>query len=354
MVVRKTASKLKQNTVVTLDYARASDHSQRPNKGPIVRIHILGAMRATSYLGHDVLPRGRKARAILGTLCLAEGTRIPRSRLATMLWDRVPDFQGRASFRQAFRELTVAFGPLADELIFSNRETIWLDHTKCWIDVPAILSPETQSLQRSKLVAHCSGELFEELDNVSGAFGLWLLSERTRYNEKLRKLLEAELKHANGANPDADERAEIARRLIDFDPTHEGASRILMRALAEKGERAQALREYARCREALKSTLEVEPSPETHALYEAIRSFSAREERESTPPAPVAAKKKPAKPQPAAARSRLRVGVLPLLATRAPQDDELAFSLSQEIAAALARFRWFDVIAPVALRRRDD
>ena len=62
-------------------------------------------MRATSYLGDNVLPRGRKARAVLGCLCLAGGARVPRSRLATMLWDRVPDFQGRASFRQAFREL---------------------------------------------------------------------------------------------------------------------------------------------------------------------------------------------------------------------------------------------------------
>src|SRR5262245_41031188 len=142
MVVRKTASKLKQNTVVTLDYARASDHSQRPNKGPIVRIHILGAMRATSYLGHDVLPRGRKARAILGCLCLAAGARIPRSRLAAMLWDRVPDFQGRASFRQAFRELVVAFGPLANELISADRETIRLKTSSCWIDALAVLAPE--------------------------------------------------------------------------------------------------------------------------------------------------------------------------------------------------------------------
>jgi len=271
-----------------------------------------------------------------------------------MLWDRVPDFQGRASFRQAFRELMVAFGPLADELIFSNRETIWLDTSQCWIDVLAILSSETKSTQRSKLVTHCSGELLEELDNVSGAFGLWLLSERTRYNEKLRKLLEAELRHVDGDNPDADERAEIARRLIDFDPTHEGASRILMHALAEKGERAQALREYARCREALKSTLDVEPSPATHALYEAIRSFTAREEKEPAAPPPVASKRKGAKQPPPVHRNRLRVGVLPLLATGAPQEDELAFSLSQEIAAALARFRWFDVIAPVALKRRDD
>ncbi len=85
-------------------------------------------MRATSYLGDSVLPRGRKARAVLGSLCLAGGARVPRGRLATMLWDRVSDFQGRASFRQAFRELIVAFGPLADDLISADRETIRLEY----------------------------------------------------------------------------------------------------------------------------------------------------------------------------------------------------------------------------------
>src|SRR5262249_1104144 len=33
-----------------------------------------------------------------------------------------------------------------------------------------------------------------------------------------------------------------------------------------------------------------------------------------------------------------------------PGEGDLAFSLSQEIAAGLARFRWFDVIAPIALQ----
>jgi tetratricopeptide (TPR) repeat protein len=43
---------------------------------------------------------------------------------------------------------------------------------------------------------------------------------------------------------------------------------------------------------------------------------------------------------------------LPFLASNSTQEENIAFSLSQEIAAALARFRWFDVIAPVSLMRR--
>ena len=159
---------------------------------------------------------------------------------------------------------------------------------------------------------------------------------------------------AHGEHADARARAEIARRLIMFDQTHEGASRILMRALADMGERPQALREFARCRDALKLTLDVEPSPETCALYEAIRSFSVREDKDepAAPPAPPR-KRRQGKIAPAPSRNRLRVGVLPFLAARSSRDEGVALSLSQEIAAALARFRWFDVIAPVALKRRD-
>src|SRR6266705_2308270 len=104
----------------------------RPRRGtarPIVRIHLLGAMRATTYLGDDVLPRGRKARAILGYLCLAAGERVPRAHLATMLWGRLPRTgdRDRAKLNQALSRISTAFGPLADELIIADRETVALD-----------------------------------------------------------------------------------------------------------------------------------------------------------------------------------------------------------------------------------
>ena len=126
MQKRISPAELKQ--VIPLE--AAGHPSQTQSAGAVARIHILGAMRATSYLGHDILPRGRKARAILGCLCLASGKRIARSRLAAMLWDRVPEFQARASFRQAYRELVVAFGPLAKELISADRETIGLNTSR--------------------------------------------------------------------------------------------------------------------------------------------------------------------------------------------------------------------------------
>jgi len=50
--------------------------------------------------------------------------------------------------------------------------------------------------------------------------------------------------------------------------------------------------------------------------------------------------------QPLPGRNRLRVAVLPFEGKGTEREETLASSLSHEIAAALARFRWFDVISP--------
>ena len=348
---KKIAGK-ERNTVIQLGLGR--EREVGGSDRPIVRIHVRGSMRATTYLGTDVLPRGKKARAILGYLSLTVGQRVPRARLAAMLWDRAPDTQARSSFRQALHELLLAMGPLANELISADRETIKLNANLCWIDAAAILAAETTSenLSRSELSALCTGELLEELDGISESFDHWLLGERTRFTQQLSDLLEAELNNLAQSKADLKLKVSNFRRLIAFDPTHEGASRALMRALAELGERAQALREYERCRNALRKALDVEPSPETRALANAIRTFSGRD-GEASRATTSTSLRDGAKAQLAPAhRRRLRVGVLSFLATRERDDQNLAFSLSQEIAAGLARFRWFDVIAPASLARK--
>ena len=337
--------------VVPLDRSRSPEVASAVTR-PLVRIHLLGSMRATTYLGDNVLPHGRKSRAILACLCLAFGMPVRRARLAALLWDRVPDDQARKSFRQSLRELVRAMGPLAAELISADRETVRFDMGQCWIDAVALLSPQASAANlRSDLAGLCNGELLEELEGASSSFDQWLLAERTRFTEQLRSLLEAELVQLTQLEQDPGKRASAARRLITFDPTHEGASRALMRALSDMGERAQAVREFHRCRTALKKSLDVEPSAETQALYKAIRAFVGRLDHDKSNAAAILPPPRKVDAPPSANQHRLRVGVLPFLVSGSSREEGLAVSLSQEIAAALARFRWFDVIAPVSLMR---
>jgi DNA-binding SARP family transcriptional activator/Tfp pilus assembly protein PilF len=328
-------------------------HACRPTAHPIVRIHLLGPMRATSYLGDDVLPRAKKARAALGYLCLAFGARVPRARIASMLWDRVSAAQARTSFRQAVSELISATGPLATELIATGRATIRFNTDACWIDALALMESSSSDATRTDLAVLCAGELLEGLEEVSGSFGQWLLKERIRFKEKLKGSLDTVLQQIDRPGSNANRLAAVAGRLISFDPTHQGASRALMRALTKLGEREQALREYERCREALMTAFRVKPSIESERLYEAIRAQSVRKgEFTRTPPAASTQPGDDGAHAPLPERNRLRVGVLSFDATGCENEQDLALSLSHEVATALARFRWFDVISPVAMMQR--
>jgi adenylate cyclase len=289
------------------------ERSEEPRQHgrPVVRIHLLGPMRATTYLGENILPHGRRARAVLGYLCLAAGEHAARADLARLLWDRIPSPAARTNLRQALRELSSSFGDLAKELIVSGRDVIRLNVEACWVDALAALTldPAPDDVPHRELLALCRGELLEDLDGASASFDRWLIGERTRVSGRLRALLEAQL-------------ARTA--------TRSNAARALTRALAGMRERTQALEAKARGRERWRTALVTE-----------TRDPSATPENAERAPIP---------PVPAQARDRLRVGVLPFLAPASQREEDLAFSLSQEIAAALARFRWFDVIAPISLR----
>jgi DNA-binding SARP family transcriptional activator/TolB-like protein len=278
---------------------------------PVVRIHLLGPMQATTYLGENILPHGRRARAVLGYLCLAAGEHVPRAELARLLWDRISKPAARTNLRQALRELSSSFGDLAKELITSGRDVIRLNVEACWVDALAALAldPAADDVPHRELLGLCRGELLADLDGASASFDGWLVGARTRVSGRLHALLEAQLGRAE---------------------TRSNAARALTRALAGMRERARALEANARRREQWQTALRTE----------AAHSPASGDGAEPSPVAPVSAQ----------ARDRLRVGVLPFLAPASQREEDLAFSLSQEIAAALARFRWFDVIAPISLR----
>src|SRR5262249_42379712 len=301
----------------------------------IVRIHLLGSMRATSYLGDDVLPRSKKARATLGYLSLAVAP-VPRARIASLLWDRVSADQARASFRQALSELTSAMGPLAAELITTGRASVRLNTAACWIDALALVGSSYSDSARADLAVLCAGELLESFDEVSASFGQWLAKERIRFKERIGNSLDAVLQQIDRGDFDPAEVAAVARRLISFDPTHQGASQALIRALAKLGEREQALCEYERGRDAVWERLRVKPWTETEQLYQRIRKERPAQKIDSGVPTVAIQEQTPRNiPE----RSRLRVGVLPFEADDSRNERGLAVSLSHEIAAALARFR---------------
>jgi DNA-binding SARP family transcriptional activator/TolB-like protein/Flp pilus assembly protein TadD len=255
---------------------------------PVIRIHLLGAMRATSCLGHNVLPAGKRARALLGYLCLAGGREVDRAGVASMLWEEASLDGARTNLRQVVHELSAAFGEFAEELLTSTRCSLRLHVDACWIDALAARECDAADADDIAMAVHafCPGELLEDLDGVSEQFDEWLLHERLRMTERQRHLL---------------------HRAIPLAESDSAALRGLARLLGEVDDRAAALAGYTR-------------------RGEALRQAAARDS------------------------DRLRVGVLPFLTRGTAGEDDLAFGLAQEISSALSRFRWFDAIKLLSYR----
>jgi TolB-like protein/DNA-binding SARP family transcriptional activator len=237
------------------------------------RVYLVGTMRAIAPGGADFLPRGRKTRGLLACLCLAQGERVSRGRLVGLLWDRSAEAQARMSLRQALSELNSIVNRHVPNLVEIDRDSVRLDSRRCWIDALAIIEASADATaDTSNLVQPYSERLLEDLDGITPSFDQWLVAERTRFEDRVRKILEAELDRLTEQNARPEVRAAAARRLINFEPTHEGAVRSLMLSFAQMGDRAQAIREFERCRQALQSMLDLPPSKETTGVYEAIRA----------------------------------------------------------------------------------
>jgi TolB-like protein/DNA-binding SARP family transcriptional activator len=239
----------------------------------LARIYLVGTMRAIAPGGADLLPRGRKTRGLLACLCLAHGERVSRSRLVGLLWDRSADEQARMSLRQSLSELNGVVNRHVPGLVEIGRDSVRIDVGKCWVDALAILEASADTTaDTNNLVQPFSERLLEDLDGITPSFDHWLAAERSRFEDRVRKILEAELDRLIEQNARPEVRAAAARRLINFEPTHEGAVRNLMTAFAQMGDRAQAIREFERCRQVLQTALDLPPSKETIAVYEAVRA----------------------------------------------------------------------------------
>jgi DNA-binding SARP family transcriptional activator/TolB-like protein len=321
--------------------------------GPVVvRLRLAGHMEAWTVANENVLPTGRKTRALLAAVALSAPRPASRGRLAELLWSRRPEEQARASLRQEIQLLLKALAPAKTEILRITRDQLSLTPGATWVDVDEIMRAATY---RPAALSLLDGELLEDLDGIDPAFDMWLTGERERLRDRARSMAEALLREQTCPGTVI----SAAQRLLQIDRAHEEAWRAVMRTHAGQGERGMAIQAYDRCRAVLAEMLDAAPSAETQTLLNEIRGPSSRRLPSRPPrPAPPTEPPRPAVLEAAtAARERLprsgaRVGVLPMRCVGLP--DEVAYlgpSLANEITTALSRFRWLSVISVNALAR---
>jgi len=278
-----------------------------------LRIMLLGRMEAMAPGGERILPRSRKARALLGMLALEAPRSVSRHAIAELLWSRRGEEQARGSLRQALHELQEALAPAGPGLLLASRETVALAPDSVWTDARALplLAPD-----HPQALDLLEAELLPGLDGLDPAFDRWLDARRVALRAAATDIGLGLI--ATARSPEA--RAAAARSVLALDPAQEAAWRARIQAEADRGDRAAALAAWEECRRLFADRFGAAPSPETTALADSLRGVPPARER----------------PRPRG----IRLAVLPFRALGNAADSELAAGLAEEIAAALGRFRW--------------
>lgn len=215
--------------------------------------------------------KGRNARALLVLLAMQPGERVSRDRLAGLLWPESDQRAGRANLRMTLLGLRRTLEPLGSGLLTVTNEAVTLNLGRDAVDVSLfeMLSARPDVESRVEALTLYRGDLVAGLAPLSEAFDDLLRIERERLRASaistgLALIAVLEREEA------ADRLSSVVSRLLAIDPANEPAHREMMRAHMAAGDRAAALRQFNQCRAALWDHYDLEPSPETVALRDAI------------------------------------------------------------------------------------
>ncbi len=226
--------------------------------------------------------KSNKVRALLAYLAVEADRPHRREALAGLLWPDWPDRDALSNLRYALASLRRTLGDHTAEppfLLITPHTIQFNPASDYWLDVAEL---ERQIADSSCGAADCAKQVavqslwrgsFLPGFSIGGAapFEEWALLRREQISLQVMSLLGnlAAYHEARGDYPAAQ---ACARQQIALEPWSEEAHRTLMRVLTLDGQRSAALRQYCTCRDLLRDELDVEPTEETVALYEAIRA----------------------------------------------------------------------------------
>lgn len=240
-------------------------------------LHFLGPPRILLDNAQITAAR-RKALALLAYLAIERGHH-RREALSALLW---PDYDQTKAFTNLRHTLWEVQQLIGEGWFVTDRERIGLkDDADLWLDVRQFESILTQSQAQNDIPLRIP-LLMESIHLYRNHFMMgFSLKDALLFNEwafaksedlrcqlagALIRLSEdyCTLGQAGHAIP-------YARRLITLDPLNESAHRRLMNVYWQAGQHSAALKQYQVCEEILRKELNLDPQPETYALYKQIR-----------------------------------------------------------------------------------
>ncbi len=231
----------------------------------------------------------RKNLALLLYLARSPGQRRSREHLVGLLWGDKPDSTARHSLNEALRVLRRT----GDEgLLDSVGDQVLLDQAAVSLDSDELEQriAEQRWAEAVELVRGSWMEGFAVSD--CSEFEDWLSAERLHWTSVATSAMQA---HGSALLARGDEAGtqDVARRALALDPFSDGAIRLLMEAVALRGERASALSLYEEFTRRLETELGIEPEPDTAALAGRVQQERTWKLPEEIPPEDVWARRTP-------------------------------------------------------------
>ena len=288
--------------------------------------------------GKKINVTSRKARAVLGYLLLNESHAESREHLVGLLWGETDEDKARGSLRHCIKELRLAVRGTDFPGFQFDKQTLVIDPQYFKIDLWDIQAQAKLGEAHPKLLETPGliDKLLKDLESVDSVFQTWLFAKRQSLNGSLIRHLEDTMR----ASPSADRKGEdVARAILNLDPTHEEACRHLMRARAHHGDIGGALKCYTALWQLLDEDYDVEPTDQTQTLFAELKAALPL----AGPPGAVPSVVQIGAPLEAVRRNsatKLVLSIAPFdLAGVAPDRRYIVQGFRSELIAYLVRFR---------------
>ncbi|HWV82245.1 MAG TPA: BTAD domain-containing putative transcriptional regulator [Hyphomicrobiaceae bacterium] len=325
-----------------------------PVSGAMLLAQLIGTP-TIHYDGRPVQLANRKSRALLAYLLLTDKGREKRERLVGLLWSETDDTRARASLRQALYETRAALGATGYDGFEADKFDVGLRAASFEVDIVKVLEQVKAGVPHRLLLEHerLTDQLLDGCDTIDPAFDVWLTAKREAIRQRIERDLETALRASSPGGPHFE---DLARSILNLDPTHEEAARALMNARHAAGDTAGALAVYKKLWDLLDAEYDTEPSKETQDLVAAIKLGQPTVTRAEPATSPAPAKPTqgllpaamPLVTMPGASQhpqgnrwsSRFVLSVAPFELAGARQEQlHLVHGFRRELLACLTRFR---------------
>lgn len=218
--------------------------------------------------GKRIVISSRAGQSLLAYLVMTAGTPHRREKLAGTLWPDSSEENARKNLRQELWRIRKAIPtqnlPEADDYLVADEFTLTFNRdADYWLDVSILekSGPDVQSLTSGLSVYQ--GEL------LPGFYDDWVVLER----ERLQTLFESKMKQLVEKLVESERWTAVqeqCERWLALGFVSESAYRALMLSYNARGDMAKVSAIYQRCVEDLRDHFGVEPSAETHALFNGL------------------------------------------------------------------------------------